>query len=59
MTLCVECAKVNPLPEDYLNIANRVNETATGITVIDKEDKTLPDILTADINLEEYDKLKQ
>ena len=54
----------NPLPKDYLNIANRVNETATGITVIDKEDKKLL-IMTIKQNndilylFERYDKWKQ
>ena len=37
-------------------MAKRVKETATGITVIDLVDKTLSNVLTADINLDGYDK---
>ena len=50
--MCTMCDG-KPLRKDYLNITNRVNETATRITVTDKEDKTLSTILTADIDLEE------
>ena len=50
--------RVDPLREMYLNIANRANETATGITLIDKEDKTLSIVLIADTNREWYDKKK-
>jgi len=39
-----------------LSLANTVNETATGLTLINWEDKTLSNVQTADTNLEDYDK---
>jgi hypothetical protein len=46
----------NPLCTESSNVSNKENKSATRITLIDKEDKSLPNTLTADVDLEGYDK---